>query len=626
MDLKQYREKIANLNANEQILRDLYLRKLSLGEFQGPLTGYPSLDKTWLRYYSEEHINAEIPNMTAYEYLKKLNENNLDGIAFDSIEDVYTYKDLFQIIDDVAASLYKMGTEKGKKILIMLPALPHESFLLYGADKIGAAVSYLHPQSTSEEIIEAIDEFDVDLFFTFDYLLNKKLEKEIYAKTKLKNIISIPFELRKIDDDKKTISWNQFLVKTFSTLKNMFYNKKTISWNKFILNGVGVDVPKVDRDPKDLLFIAKTGGSTGKPKSVLLNDNSFNIAVHQYLNSDLKYDANDRWLRLWPLFSATAAVSNNHLPLCAGMNNIIRQFPLNILDFDKMFDKEKPEHLLLIPQLLDVLEQSELLKDKDLSYVKTSGCGGMAITGQFEERVNEFHKSHNMDCFLGYGWGCTENATSAAMRSNYETTSIGTVGAPLVNTTVSVFEPSDLSEKRYDEEGELCIKSYTQMLGYYNDPKLTNEVLKMHEDGCLWLHTGDLGSISKDGIVTVKGRMTRTIFAFPMAKIYPSALEDVISKVAGVREVVVGELPDYEHEGFGVPVCFIVPDENASNEEIENNINIICETTLPEHYRPKNIKFMEMLPRTTGDKPDVKRLESELTEEISLIKQKKLNM
>lgn len=626
MKLEQYRNKIANLNVEEQVLRDLYLRKLSLGELQGPNTGYATIDKPWLKYYTEEHINAEIPNMTAYEYLKKMNKNNLDGIAFDSIEDTYTYKDLFQIIDNVAAALYKMGTEKGKKILIMLPALPHESFLLYGADKIGAVVSYLHPQSTPEEIIEAIDEFDVDLFFTFDYFLNQKMEKEIYQKTKLKNIINIPLSLDKTNEGKKVISWDKVMLKTFTTLKSVFHNKKTISWDKFMLKGIGVDIPNIDKKPEELLFIAKTGGSTGKPKSVLLNDNSFNIAVHQYLNSDLKYNANDRWLRLWPLFSATAAVSNNHLPLCAGMNNIIRQFPLNILDFDKMFDEEKPEHLLLIPQLLDVLEQSELLKGKDLSYVKTSGCGGMAITGQFEERVNEFHKSHNMDCFLGYGWGCTENATSAAMRSNYETTTIGTVGAPLVNTVVSVFDPSDLSEKEYGEEGELCIKSYTQMLGYYNDQELTNEVLKMHDDGCVWLHTGDLGSISKEGIVTFKGRMTRTIFAFPMAKIYPSALEDVISKVPGVREVVVGELPDTEHEGFGIPVCFVVPDENVSNGEIENNINIICETTLPEHYRPKNIKFKEMLPRTTGDKPDVKRLESELKEEISLIRQKKLNM
>lgn len=586
--------KISNLQLNEEVLKNLELRKLSL---EGSLTGYASIDKPWLKYYTEEHIKAKIPNMTAYDYLKEMNKDNLDLIAFDCQDgSIYTYRDFFNIVDNVAKSLYQLGVKKGSKILTMLPTLEHEAFLLYGVNRVGGTIAYNHPESSIEDLISSINDFNIELFFVFDFLLTKEMENAIYEKTNVKNIVDI----------------------SYKPLINR--NGLTISWNDFLEYGKNLELPKIEHNPNDLLFIAKTGGTTGKPKSVMLSDNCFNIAVHQYLNSDLPYEKSDRWLRLWPLFSATAAVSNCHLPLCAGMNNIIRNFPLNINDFDKIFYDVKPEHLLLIPQLLDVLEKSELLKKEDLSFVKTNGCGGLSITSDFENRVKKFHKEHNINTYLGYGWGCTENSTSAAMRSNEKTTTIGTVGAPLVNTVVAVFDPDTLEEKKYNEEGELCIKSYTKMIGYYNDKELTNGVLKKHNDGYIWLHTGDLGMISEEGIVTVLGRMTRSIFVFPMAKLYPSFVEETLAKIPGVKEIAVGKIPDKEHDGFELPIAFIVAYDNYSEEEILNQIDIIASHSMPIYAKPNKIYFKDSFPRTLGDKIDINALISSVEEEKQLKK------
>lgn len=600
-NLEEYRAKLQTLSEKEKTLRDLYLRKIAKGEIQGPTTGFGSLDKPWLKFYTEEHINDEIPHMTVYEYLKKLNENNLDTIAIDSMEGKYTYKELEELIDLTAAALHKKGIKKGKKVLVMLPPLSHESILFYATTTIGGAIGYIPPQSTSQEVCETINNLDFDEFIVFDYLLTPEMEHEIYEKTKLNSIINV----------------------NFMPMNNR--DSRTIAWQDFLNTGKNYTLPNIEVKPEDLAFIAKTGGSTGTPKSVLLDHNCFNIAIHQYLNSDLAYDQKDRWLRLWPLFSATAAVSNNHLPLCAGMTNLIRNFPMNINDFDKMILEEKPEHLILIPQLLDVLEKSELLKNEDLSYFKSSGCGGISITSQFEERVKDFYKQHNASCILGYGWGCTENSTSAAMRSNEETTIVGTVGAPQVKTIVATFDPEDGTEKQFGEEGELCINSYTTMMGYYNDNELTNNVIKIHEDGSKWLHTGDLGVINSNGIVTVKGRMTRMIFVFPTAKVYPSALEDSISKVPGVEQIAVCEIPDLEHEGFYLPVCFIVPDKNYNPETVKENVAKFCEASFQEHYRPHEIYLRDYLPLTKVGKPDIKVLEAELQSKMTLTKIKKAN-
>lgn len=549
------------------------------------LTGYSSIDKPWLKYYTEEQINAPLPHMTAYKYLKYMNQDRLDYCAIDSAEGNYTYGDLFTAIDKTAAALYQMGAKKGTIVLAMLPVLPHESFLFYGVDAVGAALAQIPPQSLTKDVCSFANKYGVKLFFVSESLLTPEMEQAIYTQTTVEHIISIGSMLKELQD------------------------ARTLSWDIFIGLGKDKKIPEVNRNSKDLLFLANTGGSTGEPKSVMLNDDCFNIIVHQFINSDVPYDTGDRWIRLWPLFSAAAAVANSHLPLCMGMNVLHREFPQNIKCFDKMILEDKPNHLILIPQLIDVLEQSELLKNADLSFVKTAGCGGLGMTAQFEERINRFYKSHKISTFLGHGWGCTENASNIAMRSNFRTTKIGTVGAPMVNTVVSVFDPETDAELKYGEEGELCVQSHTIMMGYYKDSKMTAKAIRTHTDGTVWLHTGDLGSISEDGIVTVKGRMTRVIFVFPTAKIYPQAMETAVSKVDGVQEVAFCQIPDQEHNGFFQPVCFVVPNQEYTSDEVKKAVIDYCNESFPEYSRPCAIYICEELPLTRVGKVDISALE-----------------
>lgn len=294
------------------------------------------------------------------------------------------------------------------------------------------------------------------------------------------------------------------------------------------------------------------------------------------------------------------------------MHMLIRPFPEDITAFDRIILEAKPEHMMLIPQLLDVLEASPLMAGADLCYVKSVGCGGLGITCQFEERAYRFFKEHNMDCFLGYGWGCTESGAAAAHRHNQATTKIGKVGIPLVRSIVGVFEPETNHELQFDQEGELCIHSPNLMMGYYHDEQMTRSVIRRHNDGKLWLHTGDLGTINEAGFVTVKGRMTRVIFVFPTAKIYPQAMESAVSKVEGVQEVVFCEVPDKVHEGFFLPVCFIVPDGRHSPDEVIRNVDAFCKETMPEYAWPAAIHIRDRLPLTRVGKPDIRKLEAEL--------------
>ena len=553
------------------------------------LTGYPSIDKPWLKYYTEEQINAPLPHMTAYEYLKTQNADRLDSLAIDSEVGNYTYRELFAQIDAAAAALWAMGIQKGKQVLSMFPVLPHESFLFYGIDAVGAALCQLAPQYTALEVCNYANRIDADLFFVFDFILTPEMEQMIYQSTKVRHIIVVNFMPLQGRDE------------------------RTIAWDAFIAQGTDVILPEIHRDSaKDVLFFASTGGSTGEPKCVMYTDDTFNFAVQGYFQSPLFFFPKQKWLRMWPLFSGAASVANHHMPLCCGMVSVLRSFRESILEFPQVLIAEKPQHLLLIPQIFDVMEQSELLKNQDLSFIVHAGCGGMAITPQFEERVNTFFKQHNVNTFVGYGWGCTESATLGTIRSSFETCRPGTAGVPFVNTVVAAFDTETDEECTYGQEGELCICSPGMMLSYYNAPEQTAKALRIHADGRRWLHTGDLGTVDEDGFVRVSGRMTRMILISANAKIYPAAIEAEITSVPGVQEVVFCAVP--KDDGFYTPVCYIVPENMDKAEEIKAAVERFCAMKFPEDSRPKRVFIKDHMPLNKGNKPDILLLEKEAAE------------
>ena len=157
-----------------------------------------------------------------------------------------------------------------------------------------------------------------------------------------------------------------------------------------------------------------------------------------------------------------------------------------------------------------------------------------------------------------------------------------------------------------------------------DDEEMSNEVLRVHSDGTKWLHTGDLGVMDENGLLSVKGRMTRTIFVYPTAKIYPVAMENVIAKIPGVDDVLVGEIEDKEHDGFGLPVCFVIPSDEADLKELENSIGLVCEKVFADYARPQDIYFMDSFPVTKVGKKDVRILEESIKNNTIIEKVKKL--
>lgn len=117
------------------------------------LSGFPSVDKPWLKYYSKEAIRAQLPECTIYEYLVENNKDYPSDIAINYLGRKITYKELFDNIDKAAAAFLKAGVKEKEIVTIALPSIPEALYCVYALNKIGAVANMIHPLPGKEEML-----------------------------------------------------------------------------------------------------------------------------------------------------------------------------------------------------------------------------------------------------------------------------------------------------------------------------------------------------------------------------------------------------------------------------------------------------------------------------------------
>ena len=302
------------------------------------------------------------------------------------------------------------------------------------------------------------------------------------------------------------------------------------------------------------------------------------------------------------------------LPLTLGIKVVI----VPNLDPNKLGSliwKYKPEHMFGVPSHYQQLAVDPKLQNKDLSFIRNYAAGGDAIARGAEQTVNDFLAAHNVEFPIAKGYGMTEvssAATAAAGRNNKP----GSVGLPLVNTLVSVFEPGTDTELPIGQRGELCISGPGVMKGYYNKPAETAAIKHTHADGRIWVHTGDIGYLDEDGFVYLDSRIKRLIIRHDGFKVFPSMIENVVSQHPAVHQCSVVGCVDKDHVQGRLPFVYLVLDPAvpaAKRKQIIKELRQLCIEELPEYVQPVGYKIIPEMPLTLAAKFDYRKLEEEIT-------------
>ena len=173
------------------------------------LIGYPSIDKPWLKYYSEEAINAPLPECTIYEYLWENNKEHLDDVALVYFARKITYRDLFRNIDKTANAFSSIGIGKGDIVTIQSLSLPQVVYMIYALSKLGAIANLIYATSTTNEVIDNLNQTKSKVFVTIDSIY-AKFKSEIKTSYLQKSV------LLSIDDEMPFLIRNIYRMKTKS--------------------------------------------------------------------------------------------------------------------------------------------------------------------------------------------------------------------------------------------------------------------------------------------------------------------------------------------------------------------------------------------------------------------------
>ena len=236
-------------------------------------TGYPSVDKPWLKYYSEESINAPLPECTIYEYMFENNKNYPSDIAILYLGRKITYKELMENIDKTAAAYLKAGVKEKDIVTIALPSIPEALYCVYALNKIGAVANMIHPLAGREETLGYFNEVQSRIAVIFggayDAIAND-MDKTSVEKVIVASVAeSLPIALK--------------IAYRLKTKQPALDEKVFVSWKSFIQEGRGTTVTAVKKDCHEMAIISHTGGTTGEPKGVMCSDYNCNSLMWQLL-------------------------------------------------------------------------------------------------------------------------------------------------------------------------------------------------------------------------------------------------------------------------------------------------------------------------------------------------------
>ena len=568
---------------------------------QSTITGYPSIDKPWMKYYSEEAIKAPLPECSAFEMLYTNNKEYFKDIAINYLNKQISYGELFNMIDGTARAFYKIGVRKNDVVAFCTANMPEIIAALYGLNKLGAKAVLLDPRMNPRQINEYINECHAKIVVSLDSLYGP-VNKAVRNSTAKTIVFISPINY--------LLSINHFLyaIKNHSS-KN---ENKVIWWNDFIEEGKNCEYP-ICRYEKDRCFIISfTGGTTGIPKGVMLSDDCLNAVAHGYKYVGIPFKRQDKFYNDLPFFIVYGLSLGVHSVLSHGLQLIL--YPIfKPKKFPRLFKKYKPNHFSAGADHLRYLAESPLIRNMDLSFLCTAAMGGDTLNEKTEKDVNNFLKEHGCEYEVVKGYGMTELGATCCTTfkgaNAYES-----VGIPLVMNTISIRDIDSGEELQYGQMGEIWVSSPSIMLGYLNSPNSTEQVISTDKDGTRWIRTGDMGYINENGLLFHKGRIRRiylTQFAGAPAKIFPVFVEQIIKKLPEIYDCTV--VARYiKGTTYYEPVAYIIPNKACNIDK--RVISSYCDKNLPTYMKPVEVVFVETFPRTSIGKVDYRALEKNAEE------------
>jgi len=544
-----------------------------------------SLHKVWLNRYPAD-VPAEI-NPDRYGSLIDLFEHAVlryaTQTAFINMGKSLTFQQLDDRSRAFAAYLQQgLGLKKGDRIALMMPNLLQYPIALFGILRAGMIVVNVNPLYTPRELEHQLNDSGASAIVIVSNFAHT-LEK-VVAKTTVKHVI-----LTRLGDQLSPAKGTlvNFVVKYIKKMVPKYYLPGAISFRQALQNGAQMEYGKPTIINDDLAFLQYTGGTTGVAKGAMLTHRNMqaNLEQTKATYGSLLKAGEETVVTALPLYHIFALTVNCLLFIELGGANLLITNPRDIPGLVKELSKHPFTAITGVNTLFNALLNDDAFNKLDFSTLTLSAGGGMAVQKAVAERWEKLTGHYLLE-----GYGLTECSPLVSVNPYDIQCHNGSIGLPVPSTDIMLVDDNG-NEVPEGEPGELCIKGPQVMLGYWQHPDATDEVLK---NG--WLRSGDIVTVDHEGFLRIIDRKKDMILVSGF-NVYPNEIEDVLMLHPKVREAAAIGVPN-DVAGETVKICIVKKDDSLTKEELITH----CKRHLTGYKIPRIVEFRDELPKTNVGK------------------------
>lgn len=558
----------------------------------------------WLAYYGDVPPTLAYPEKTMVEMIEDTATKHSAYIAYEFMGRATTYYTFLDRIKKTAKALLALGIKAGDRVTVAMPNTPQAIDFFYALNRIGAIPNMIHPLSAAEEIVFFLNASQSRAILTLDVFFPKV--DGILAKVDHPVIVIVAG----IQDELTPIKKAVYLASSRKKRPKVTTDRHIITWKDFMAQGErsSLPLPLTPKNNRDVGLILYSGGTTGTTKGILLSDYNINATALQTMAASGIDDlAGLTMLSVMPLFHGFGLGIGIHTALVGGMRCLlIPQF--SVKSYAKILKKKKPDLIPGVPTLFEALLRTESLDQTNLSFLRGVFSGGDSLSVELKRKVDTFLRQHHATIQIREGYGTTECVTASCLTPK-DYNREGSIGIPFPDTFYCITKINSTEELPWGEEGEICLRGPSVMMGYMDNPEETKNTLRLHADGHHWLHTGDLGFMDTDGFVYFRQRIKRMIITSGY-NVYPSQIENILDAHPKVLlSCVIGVKDDYKMEKIKAYV--VLHPKYVPSDEITAELTAYCKQHIAKYALPYTFEYRSELPKTLVGKVAYRLLEEE---------------
>jgi long-chain acyl-CoA synthetase len=539
-------------------------------------------DRPWLKHYEQGvPVTLGLPKRPLFRLLHSTvrRYSNRPALVFGGR--VLTYKQLDNECNRLANALRSLGVEKGTRVMVLLPNTPQFVIAYYAILKAGGVVVSTSPVNDWYELQRQVIDSNVDLLITLT--LFSETARHVLANTQLRGVI--------FTNIKDYLPSLKKLLFTFTREQKEGHNlsnglqKDEYAWAALCKDHPATR-PHIDVDTTDLAVIKYTGGTTDKPKGVMLSHRAIlaNALQTRHWITDLE-EGRETVLAVLPFSHSYGMTAAMNVPIALGGRIVI--LPTFVtMDVLKHIKRYKPTLFPGVPTMYMAINQFKGVRKYGISSVKACISGAAPLPVEVQEAFEKLTRGRLVE-----GYGLTEASPVTHSNPLRGLRKVGSIGIPMPGTDARIVDLATGEPLPAGQIGELAVKGPQVMDGYWGRAEETEQVLTA--DG--WLLTGDIARMDEDGYFQIISRKKEMILAGKY-QVYPRDVEEVLYEHPGVKEVAVVGLSVAGNNGEQRVKAYVVP--RPGTKLTADELIALCKRRLKEYAVPWEVEFRQELPKS----------------------------